>query len=70
MSAGGSKGYSKRPHKFCNEFPIQNGRKRIETTFSDIEKDFLENIHAVTQNWFLIKLIVSVFSNTLKNSII
>lgn len=60
---------SKRPHKPWVEFLIQNGRKRIETTFSDMQKDFPKNIHAVTQNGFLIKLIAFIFMHTLKNFI-
>lgn len=36
-------------------------RKRVETTISDIKKQFPRTIHAVTLNGFLIKLILFVF---------
>lgn len=44
-------------------------RKRIETTFSQIKALFLRNIHAVTAEGFLIKLMLFIMAFTLDQSI-
>ena len=45
-------------------------RQRIETTFSQIEGLFPKRIHAVTQQGFLIKLMVFIMAYTLDNAFV
>ncbi len=56
---------SKHPHQPWINYLITNGRKRIETTFSDIVKLMPNRIHAVTEKGFLIKLIAFIFGFTI-----
>lgn len=58
------KSNSKRPHSPCCEYLISIHRKRIETVFSDIAKYMPKNIHAVTENGFLIKIIMFIWAYT------
>lgn len=58
------KSNSKKPHNPCTEYLISIGRKRIEATFSDIAKYMPKKIHAVTENGFLIKLIMFIWAYT------
>jgi hypothetical protein len=58
------KSNSKMPHNPCTEYLIAIGRKRIETAFSDIAKYRPKKIHAVTENGFLIKLIMFIWAYT------
>ncbi|MDR1372021.1 MAG: IS982 family transposase, partial [Dysgonamonadaceae bacterium] len=52
------------PHNPCLEYLIANGRKRIETAFSDIAKYLPKTIHAVTENGFIIKLTAFIWGYT------
>lgn len=55
---------SKHPHEPCTEYLIATGRKRVETTFSDIAKYMPKKIHAVTDKGFLIKIIAFIWAYT------
>jgi len=58
------KSNSKKPHEPCTEYLISIQRKRIETAFSDTAKYMPKKIHAVTENGFLIKLIMFIWAYT------
>jgi len=58
------KNNSKKKHNPCTEYLISIGRKQVETTFSDIAKYMPKKIHAVTDNGFLIKLIMFIWAYT------
>lgn len=58
------KNNSKHQHNPCTEYLISIGRKQVETAFSDIAKYMPKKIHAVTNNGFLIKLIMFIWAYT------
>jgi hypothetical protein len=58
------KSNSRKPHNPDGEYLISIHRKSIETVFSDIAKYMPKKIHAVTQNGFLIKLIMFIWAYT------
>ncbi len=59
----------KRQHKPYTDYLIENKRKRIETTFSEIAQMMPAKIHAVTPQGFLIKIFLFVLAYTFFRSI-
>lgn len=64
MAARKSNSRRKRPP--YEEYTIEVMRKRVETTFSEISGLFPKKIHAVTQHGFILKVIIFLFSYSLK----
>jgi hypothetical protein len=58
---------SKRQHSGCISFLHSRLRKRIETSFSQINRLFPRKIEAVTAKGFLMKLLIFVFAFALHN---
>lgn len=63
------KSNSKRKDHPALEFIKNTMRKRIETSFSELEAAFPRAIHAVTPQGFLLKLLLFIFAFTLWKSI-
>jgi hypothetical protein len=63
------KSNNKRKDHPALEFIKNTMRKRIETSFSEIEAAFPRAIHAVTPEGFLLKLLLFIFAFTLAKSI-
>ena len=61
---------SHRPHHPSVDFLIRHHRKPIETTFSEITALFLKKIHAVTDQGFILKVILTLFAHTLTKAFI
>ena len=61
---------SKRLHHPSVDFLISHHRKPIETTFSEITALFLKKIHAVTDQGFLLKVLLAIFAHTLTKTFI
>ena len=59
------KSNSKRRREAYSEYIIESMRKRVETTFSEISGMFPKKIHAVTDNGFILKMILFLFSYSL-----
>lgn len=59
------KNNSKRPDHPALSFIKETMRKRIETTFSEIQAAFPKHIHAVTPQGFLLKIVLFIFAFTL-----
>ena len=59
------KSNSKRPDHPALAFIKETMRKRIETTFSQIQAAFPKHIHAVTPQGFLLKIVLFIFAFTL-----
>lgn len=64
------KSNSKQPHKPWENFLISNSRKRIETMFSQIASMFPKRIHAVTNEGFLLKVVLFIFVFTINEKFI
>ena len=56
---------SKRPHHPSQAFLIQHFRKNIETQFSTLTARFPKQIHAVTAEGFVLKILLFVFVHSL-----
>ena len=63
------KSNSNRPDTPAMAFVKKAMRKRIETTFSDLQKDFPKHIHAVTPRGFLLKILLFLIAHTLQKSV-
>ena len=63
------KSNSKRPDETCAAFIKTTMRKRIETAISEIVELMPHSIHAVTQQGFLLKVLLFVFAYQLKTII-
>ena len=59
------KSNSKRKDSAAMAFIKKTMRKRIETTFSEIEAAFPRSIHAVTPKGFLLKMVLFLFAYTI-----
>ena len=59
------KSNSKRKDSAAMAFIKKTMRKRIETTFSEIEAAFPRSIHAVTPQGFLLKMVLFLFAYTI-----
>ena len=59
---------SKRPHHPAQAFLIQHFRKSIETHFSTLTARFPKQIHAVTAQGFVLKLLLFIFVHALAQS--
>jgi len=64
------KSNSKRKHLPCVNYLIETMRKRVETTFSELNAMFPKKIHAVTNYGFVIKIITFLLSYTLNKSLL
>lgn len=64
------KSNSKRKDSAAMDFIKNYMRKRVETTFSEIEAAFPRSIHAVTPQGFLIKIILFLFAYTANKAIV
>jgi hypothetical protein len=60
---------SKRPDHPAWEFIKKVMRKKIETTFSEITALFPRNIHAVTPQGFILKIVLFIFAFTMDKSL-
>jgi hypothetical protein len=56
---------SLRPHHPAENFLLQHFRKTIETSFSQLTARFPKQIHAVTAQGFVLKIILFIFVHTL-----
>ncbi len=56
---------SQRPHAPCQNFLIRHFRKSIETCFSQLTARFPKQIHAVTAQGFVLKIILFLFVHSL-----
>ncbi|GAB3818292.1 hypothetical protein GCM10028895_44810 [Pontibacter rugosus] len=63
------KSNSKRKDSAAMAFIKNTMRKRVETTFSEIEAAFPKSIHAVTPQGFILKLVLFVFAYTINKCI-
>lgn len=63
------KSNSKRKDSPAMDYIKSTMRKRIETTFSEIEAAFPRSIHAVTPQGFLLKIVLFIFAYTLNKCI-
>jgi hypothetical protein len=59
------KSNSKLPHELREHFLNADSRKRIETTFSQITSMSPKQIHEVTPDGFLMKVVFGIFVFTL-----
>lgn len=57
---------AKRQHSATQSYILNSKRKRIETVFSCITKEFPRRIHAVTERGFLMKLILFILAFSVK----
>lgn len=63
------KSNSKRKDSAAMAFIKNTMRKRVETTFSEIEAAFPRSIHAVTPQGFILKLVLFIFAYTISKCI-